>query len=130
VAASNGIIPSYAEANPAASSPSGNVAVDSFGNVIDSAEVSGNGLSALPGQQATPRYGGLRPQTRDAMPSKRGLFESASEIANTAQQVLNPNSPNSASEPNLNQTRRPMTSLNPDVSHLGLDSGKKPGVEF
>jgi len=130
VAASNGIIPSYAEANPAASSPSGNVAVDSFGNVIDSGEVSGNGLSALPGQQATPRYGGLRPQTRDAMPSKRGLFESASEIANTAQQVLNPNSPNSASEPNLNQTRRPMTSLNPDVSHLGLDNGKKPGVEF
>ncbi|MDQ5937469.1 MAG: Type secretory system conjugative transfer family protein [Cyanobacteriota bacterium erpe_2018_sw_21hr_WHONDRS-SW48-000092_B_bin.40] len=130
VAASNGIIPSYAEANPAASSPSGNVAVDSFGNVIDSGEVSGNGLSALPGQQATPRYGGLRPQTRDAMPSKRGLFESASEIANTAQQVLNPNGPNSASEPNLNQTRRPMTSLNPDVSHLGLDNGKKPGVEF
>lgn len=146
VASSNGIIPSYAEANPsanssanssanpAASSPSGNVAVDSFGNVVDgNAEVIGNGLSAVPGQQATPRYGGLRPQTREAMPSKRGLFESASEIANTAQQVLNPNSPNSSSsagEPNLNQTRRPMTSLNPDVSHLGLDNGKKPGVEF
>jgi hypothetical protein len=128
VVGSSGIIPSYAEANPAASSPSGNVAVDSFGNVIDgTAEVTSNGLSALPGQQATPRYGGLRPQTRDAMPSKRGLFESASEIANTAQQVLNPNLP---AEPNLIQTRRPMTSLNPDVSHLGLDNGKKTGVEF
>lgn len=142
VASSNGIIPSYAEANPSANSsanpgaglPSGNVAVDSFGNVVNgTAEVIGNGLSAVPGQQATPRYGGLRPQTREAMPSKRGLFESASEIANTAQQVLNPNSPTSSSntgEPNLNQTRRPMTSLNPDVSHLGLDNGKKPGVEF
>ncbi|CAN5354819.1 hypothetical protein BH11CYA1_BH11CYA1_25400 [soil metagenome] len=115
----NGIIPSYAEAN---------VAVDSFGNAVDSsAEAANSGLSAVPGQQATPRYGGLRPQTRDAMPGKRGLFESASEIANTAQQVLNPNLP---AEPNLNQTRRPMTSLNPDVSHLGLDNGKKPGVEF
>lgn len=139
VASSNGIIPSYAEANPSASSPavaspSGNVAVDSFGNVVDgNAEVIGTGLSAVPGQQATPRYGGLRPQAREAMPSKRGLFESASEIANTAQQVLNPNSPanpSSSAEPNLNQTRRPMTSLNPDVSHLGLDNGKKPGVEF
>ena len=123
----NGIIPSYAEANPA-SAPSANVAVDSFGNPIDgNSEVASNGLSAIPGQQATPRYGGLRPQTRDAMPNKRGLFESASEIASTAQQVLNPNLP---AEPNLNQTRRPMTSLNPDVSHLGLDNGKKPGVEF
>jgi len=126
VASSNGIIPSYAEANPVATT--GNVAVDSFGNPVDgNAEVIGTGLSAVPGQQNTPRYGGLRPQTRDAMPSKRGLFESASEIANTAQQVLNPNVP---TEPNLNQTRRPMTSLNPDVSHLGLDNGKKPGVEF
>lgn len=141
VASSSGIIPSYAEANTPASSPAGNTssasavsgngAVDSFGNVVGgNAEVLGNGLSAVPGQQATPRYGGLRPQTREAMPSKRGLFDSASEIANTAQQVLNPNSSNSSVEPNLNQTRRPMTSLNPDVSHLGLDNGKKPGVEF
>jgi hypothetical protein len=118
--AGNGIIPSYAEANGG----NQNVAVDSMGNAVDGPSAGEGSLSALPGQQATPRYGGLRPQTRDAMPSKRGLFESASEIANTAQQVLNP------TEPTLNQTRRPMTSLNPDVSHLGLDNGKKPGVEF
>ncbi len=107
--ATNGIIPSYAEANP--SNSSNGPAVDSMGNVIDGSD---GQLSAIPGQQATPRYGGLRPQTREAMPSKRGLFENGGG---------NP-------EPNLNQTRRPMTSLNPDVSHLGLDPTKKPGVEF
>ena len=107
-AATNGIIPSYAEANPGSGVPA---SVDSMGNVLDGSD---GQLSAIPGQQATPRYGGLRPQTREAMPSKRGLFDNA----------------NGNVEPNLNQTRRPMTSLNPDVSHLGLDPNKKPGVEF
>ncbi len=105
--AANGLIASYAEAN-SSQSPA---AVDSMGNVLDGSE---GQLSAIPGQQATPRYGGLRPQTREAMPSKRGLFENGG----------------GSPEPNLNQTRRPMTSLNPDVSHLGLDPTKKPGVEF
>jgi hypothetical protein len=111
-----GGFPSVAEAN-----------VDSFGNPVYStvgASTAEAGLSALPSQGASPRYGGLRPQSRDAMPGKRGLFENAASIADTAQQVHT-----NSQEPNFNQTRRPVTSLTPDVSHMGIDK-KNSGAEF
>ncbi len=87
-----------------------------------------NNLSATAQPHATPRYGGLAPQSRDAMPSKRGLFEGASQIAETAQQVLS--GPGEA-------PRRPITSLNaaenqgnPQGSNSAREPKRKPGVEF
>jgi hypothetical protein len=117
----SGVIPSYAEASGAAAPG----LVDSFGNPIgDGSPV----LSATGGNaaQATPRYGGLKPQTREAMPSKRPMFEGASQIADAAQQALAPG--------DNGYQRRPVHSLNPDVSNLGMDAKgqpkRQPGVEF
>lgn len=81
-------------------------------------------LSATGQPSATPRYGGLAPQSRDAMPSKRGLFENASQIAETAHQVLN-----GGVDP-ANAQRRPITSLNADTQPIGTEPKRKPGVEF
>lgn len=87
-----------------------------------------NNLSATAQPHATPRYGGLAPQSREALPSKRGLFEGASQIAETAQQVLS----GPAEAP-----RRPITSLNaaenqgnPQGSNPAREPKRKPGVEF
>lgn len=112
IPAAPGIIPSFAQAQ--------GVAVDSLGNPI--AQAPETALSATPQPTATPRYGGLAPQTRDAMPSKRGLFEGASQIAETAQQVLN-NDPNQAQ-------RRPITSFNSEKESGKSEPKRKPGVEF
>jgi hypothetical protein len=74
-------------------------------------------LSATPQQTATPRYGGLAPQSRDAMPGKRALFEGASQIAETAQQVLSDNQ------------RKPVTSFGSE-SESKTENKRKPGLEF
>jgi hypothetical protein len=118
--AASGIIPSYAEV---ASAPAD--AVDSFGNPIAQVQTGAAGelpgLSALPSQTPTPRYGGMKPQTREAMPTKRGLFENPADIADAAKQMT---------EPNFNQTRKAVTSLTPDVTRMGLGPDGKKGVEF
>lgn len=117
-----GIIPSFAETqNQSAPSPVAAVQpqgpVDSFGNPMPV------GLSATSTPSATPRYGGLAPQSRDAMPSKRGLFEGASQIAETAQQVLQGQMESGQ--------RRPVTSLSPDpAASASQEKKRKPGVEF
>jgi Type IV secretory system Conjugative DNA transfer len=118
--AASGIIPSYAEV---ASAPADSV--DSFGNPIAQVQTGAAGelpgLSALPSQTPTPRYGGMKPQTREAMPAKRGLFENPADIADAAKQMT---------EPNFNQTRKAVTSLTPDVTRMGLGPDGKKGVEF
>jgi len=120
----SGVIPSYAEASGAA----GEVAVDSFGNPISSAEAAKLSATSAANPTAAPRYGGLKPQSREAMPSKRPMFEGASQIADAAQQALSPG------EGGNTYQRRPVHSLNPDVSQLGLDANgnpkRQPGVEF
>lgn len=86
-----------------------------------------------------PRIGGLAVQNRGALPSKRSaLFESASEIANAAQQAFGSGyDPGQTAQPqqpqqfNPNQQRKPVTSLSPDASRFGGVQGKAPGgVEF
>ncbi|MBU6450693.1 MAG: type IV secretory system conjugative DNA transfer family protein [Cyanobacteria bacterium REEB67] len=120
----SGVIPSYAEvAGEAISGAPG--AVDSFGNPIVGATQPMLSATSAANPAATPRYGGLQPQSRDAMPSKRGMFENPSQIADAAQQAL-------GADANSYQ-RRPVRSLNPDVSQIGLDASgnpKRKGVEF
>ncbi|MBS1990986.1 MAG: type IV secretory system conjugative DNA transfer family protein [Cyanobacteria bacterium SZAS LIN-3] len=109
-----GVIPSYAEVAATGAMPAG--AVDSFGNPIvnpDALPLSATGAGQQPNG---PRYGGLKPQSRDAMPSKRGMFENPSQIADAAQQALAPGGENT-------HQRRPVRSLNPDAK-------RQPGVEF
>ncbi len=78
----SGVIPSYAEASGAS-----DIAVDSFGNPISSAEAAKLSATSAANPTAAPRYGGLKPQNREAMPSKRPMFEGASQIADAAQQA-------------------------------------------
>ena len=96
----------------AQSSAANQSAVDSLGNpIVPGAQQPV--LSATSGRRrwctATPRYGGLQPQSRDAMPSKRGMFENPSQIADAAQQAL-------GADTGSYQQRRPVQSLNPDIS--------------
>lgn len=101
--------------------------LDSFGNPVYGEKSEGN-LSALPssngnaGSGNSPRYGGLRPTSRDAMPSKKGLFDNAQ-----AGGEADVNSGHN--DGNFNQNRRPVTSLNPDNGRMGIDK-KRPGLEF
>jgi len=124
--ASSGVIPSYAEA---AGNNAGMPGVDSFGNPISGPEALPLSATGAGGPANGARYGGLKPQSREAMPSKRGMFENASGIADAAQQSLAPGGENT-------HQRRPVRSLNPDVSKMGanVDANgnpvRKPGVEF
>ena len=119
----SGVIPSYAEATGGG----GATAVDSFGNPVASADGTYLSATSVASQNAAPRYGGLKPQSREAMPSKRGMFENPSQIADAAQQALAPGA-------DANYQRRPVRSLNPEVGQIGVDANgnpkRQPGVEF
>jgi hypothetical protein len=121
----SGVIPSYAEASGDVGAP----VVDSFGNPVTNADGTYLSATSVANQNAAPRYGGLKPQSREAMPSKRPMFENASQIADSAQQTLAPGADSS------NFQRRPVRSLNPDApAQIGLDANgnpkRQPGVEF